>query len=146
MRARSRRMRRGVSDLIVVLVMAAIAIPVAFAVQSWLQGQASKVSEQTAIPEISGTLTSKELRNGTLTVTIKLKNNSDSDFRVTDVSIVSSDGTTTSAQYSTIPAGGTVSPGQTLVIVATGSVSSPQLVVITLTSDTGATTTVEIPL
>lgn len=146
MRARSRRMRRGVSDLIVVLVMAAIAIPVAFAVQSWLQGQASKVSEQTAIPEISGTLTSKELRNGTLTVTIKLKNNSDSDFQVTDVSLVSSDGTTTSAQYSTIPAGGSVSPGQTLVIVATGSVTSPQLVVITLTSDTGETTTVEIPL
>ncbi len=139
-------MRRGVSDLIVVLVMAAIAIPVAFAVQSWLQGQASKVSEQTAIPEISGTLTSKELRNGTLTVTIKLKNNSDSDFQVTDVSLVSSDGTTTSAQYSTIPAGGSVSPGQTLVIVATGSVTSPQLVVITLTSDTGETTTVEIPL
>lgn len=146
MGARSRRMRRGVSDLVVVLVMAAIAIPVAFTLQSWLQGQASKVSEQMAIPEISGTLTSKELRNGTLTVTIRLKNNSDSDFRVTDVSIVSSDGTTTSAQYSTIPAGGTVSPGQTLVIVATGSVASPQLVVITLTSDTGATTTVEVPL
>ena len=146
MRTKSRRMRRGVSDLIVVLVMAAIAIPVAFAIQSWLQGQASKVSEQTAIPEISGTLTSKELRNGTLTVTIKLKNNSDSDFSVTGVNIVSSDGTTTTAQYSTIPAGGTVSPGQTLVIVATGSVTSPQLVVITLASDTGATTTVEIPL
>lgn len=146
MRAGSRRMRKGVSDLIVVLVMAAIAIPVAFAVQSWLQGQASKVSEQTAIPEISGTLTSKELRNGTLTVTIKLKNNSDSDFSVTGVNIVGSDGTTTAAQYSTIPAGGTVSPGQTLVIVATGSVTSPQLVVVTLTSDAGATTTVEIPL
>ncbi len=146
MRTRSRRMRRGVSDLIVVLVMAAIAIPVAFAIQSWLQGQASKVSEQTAIPEISGTLTSKELRNGTLTVTIKLKNNSDSDFSVTGVNIVSSDGTTTTAQYSTIPTEGTVGPGNTLVIVATGSVTSPQLVVITLASDTGATTTVEIPL
>lgn len=146
MRARSYRMRRGVSDLIVVLVMAAIAIPVAFAVQSWLQGQASKVSEQTAIPEISGALTSKELRNGMLTVTIRLKNNSDSDFTVAGVSIVSSDGTTASAQYSTIPSGGTVSPGQTLVIVATGNVTSPQLVVVTLTSDTGTTTTVEIPL
>ncbi len=146
MRARFHRMRRGVSDLIVVLVMAAIAIPVAFAVQSWLQGQASRVSEQTAIPEISGTLTSKELRNGTLTVTIKLKNNSDSDFSVTGVNIVSSDGTTTAAQYSTIPVGGTVGPGQTLVIVATGNVASPQLLVVTLTSDAGVTTTVEIPL
>jgi len=146
MNARHRRIRKGVSDLIVVLVMAAIAIPVAFAVQSWLQGQASKVSEQTAVPEISGTLTSKEIRNGTLTATIKLKNNGDSDFKVAGVSIVSSNGTTVTAQYSTIPASGTVSPGQSIVVVATANVSAPQLIVVTLASDTGTTTTVEIPL
>lgn len=146
MSARSRRMRKGVSDLIVVLVMAAIAIPVAFAVQSWLQGQASRVSEQTAIPEVTGIVTSKELRGGILTVTIKLKNNGDSDLQVTNVSIVSVDGTITSAQYSTIPSGGKVSPGQTLTVVASGGATSPQVVVITLTSDTGRATTVEIPL
>ncbi len=75
MRNRSRRiLRKGVSDLVVILALVAIAIPVALALQGWLGSQASKMSSYTATPQVSGVLVSKSVSSTGQVFIIRVKN------------------------------------------------------------------------
>ncbi len=69
-----RKMRKGVSDLIVILTLVAIAIPVALAVQGWLSSQASKVSSFSTVPNFDSVVLSKSSNGSTQVYVIKLRN------------------------------------------------------------------------
>ncbi len=75
MRNKSRKiLRKGVSDLVVILALVAIAIPVALALQGWLGSQASKMSSYTATPQVNGVLVSKSVSSTGQVFIIRVKN------------------------------------------------------------------------
>ncbi len=70
----SKKMRKGVSDLIVILTLVAIAIPVALAVQGWLSSQTSRVASFSTIPNFESILISKSISGDTQVYIIRIKN------------------------------------------------------------------------
>ncbi|MEM4519109.1 MAG: hypothetical protein QXD94_01550, partial [Sulfolobales archaeon] len=62
--------KRGVSDLIIVLALISVAIPVTLAVQHWLSSQVGKATTYSVTPKISANLISIDYRNGNFTALI----------------------------------------------------------------------------
>ncbi len=75
MRNKSREiLKKGVSDLVVILALVAIAIPVALALQGWLGSQVSRMSSYTATPQVSGVLVSKSVSATGQVFVIRVRN------------------------------------------------------------------------
>lgn len=86
MRNKSRKiLRKGVSDLVVILALVAIAIPVALALQGWLGSQASRMSSYTATPQVSGVLVSKSVSSASQVFIIRLKNTGSYNYSLTSI-------------------------------------------------------------
>jgi len=118
---RGRGLRRGVSDLVVILALVAIAIPAAIAVQQWLSSQSSRISSYAAIPSISPILVSKSVNNGRQTFVIKLENTGTNTYSLSGVSatVVFVNGSASTASISTISGGSTLEPSASAVVYVT---------------------------
>ncbi len=82
-----RTLRRGVSDLVVILALVAIAIPVALALQGWLGSQASKINSYTATPQVSGVLVSKSVSSTGQVFVVRVRNTGSYNYSLTSASI-----------------------------------------------------------
>jgi len=71
-------LKKGLNELMVVLVLIAIAIPVAFVIQSWLTGQASKTPE---LPDLAATASVRKQGTGVF-VTLTIVNNGKKLYRL----------------------------------------------------------------
>lgn len=80
-----RRYRRGLSELVVIMIAVAIAIPVMFLLQTWLTGQISKMPELDAV---TASYSSKMLNNNSILVTISVNNNGNEPISLTGVGII----------------------------------------------------------
>jgi len=80
-----RRYRRGLSELVVIMIAVAIAIPVMFLLQTWLTGQISKMPELDAV---TASYSAKALNSNTILVTITVNNNGNEPISLTGVSII----------------------------------------------------------
>ncbi len=86
MRNKSRKvLRKGVSDLVVILALVAIAIPVALALQGWLSSQASRMSSYTATPQVNGILVSKSVSSASQVFIVRLKNTGSYNYSLTSI-------------------------------------------------------------
>ncbi len=82
-----RKMRKGVSDLVVILTLVAIAIPIALAVQGWLGAQASRMNSYVATPEIQGVLISKSISSSGQLFVIKVKNLGNGEYNLSTTAV-----------------------------------------------------------
>ncbi len=86
MRNKSRGiLKKGVSDLVVILALVAIAIPVALALQGWLGSQASRMSSYTATPQVSGVLVSKSVSATGQVFVIRVRNSGSYNYSLTSI-------------------------------------------------------------
>ena len=144
-----RKMRKGVSDLIVILTLVAIAIPVALAVQGWLSSQTSRVSSFSTVPNFESILVSKSISGDTQVYIIKIRNLGDYNYSVSDLTAyaVSEAGKVIPAQDKQVVTSNTVlSPGGSATISVTFKTSDKiKSIVLELPNiDTGKSESIEI--
>ncbi len=144
-----RKMRRGVSDLIVILTLVAIAIPVALAVQGWLSSQTSRVSSFSTVPNFESILISKSISGDTQVYIIKIRNLGDYNYNMSGLAAyaVSEAGTVILAQDKQVITSNTVlSPGDSATISVTFKTSDKiKSIVLELpNTDTGKSESIEI--
>ncbi|MCD6084856.1 MAG: hypothetical protein J7J20_04870 [Desulfurococcales archaeon] len=135
-----KKMRKGVSDLVVILTLVAIAIPVALAVQGWLSSQTSRVASFSTVPNFEAILVSKSISVDTQVYVVKIRNLGTYNYSLKDLTAygVLESGEVISASKTTIIASNTersLEPGESITISVTFSSSSKiKSIVIELTN------------
>jgi len=80
-----KRYVKGLSELVVIMIAVAIAIPVMFLLQAWLTGQIAKMPE---LESIAVTYDAKPINTDTMLVSITVTNNGNDPINVEGVSVV----------------------------------------------------------
>jgi hypothetical protein len=89
------RARKAINDLVIVLILIAIAVPVLFAIQTWLSSQVSKLP---SVPQASASYSVTYSQNNTI-LTIKVTNQyADKSLDVVDIRITYISGGSTNVQ------------------------------------------------
>jgi len=115
-----KRLRKGVSDLVVILTLVAIAIPVALAVQGWLGAQASRMNSYVATPELQATLISKAVNTEGQVFILRLKNSGDSPYGTDSLKgrAILVNGTIADLTVKAASAGSKILPGSSITLSA----------------------------
>ncbi len=146
----ARILRTGVSDLVVILALVAIAIPVALALQGWLGAQASRINSYTAAPQVSGVIISKSYTSSEGQVfVIKLKDTGTYNYSLTGITaraILANGSVINAASVSVASQTTTLQPGTsvTLSIVVKTRVGVKTVVLGLLNENTGKKATVNV--
>ena len=92
--ALSKRIRKGLSELVVIMVLLAIAIPIAFIVQSWLTQQAGVLPQ---VSSVSANIEKKwfNVDTGTTYILVNIRNNGDNPINIIDSYVITPSGTLT---------------------------------------------------
>ncbi len=112
-------LRKGVSDLVIILTLIAVAVPIALVVQSWLTSQAGRLSETSAIPDVEAMLISSDKTSQHQIFLARLRNTGDKTYDLTGISVylVLSNGTTVQAQeIEVIPSTSKLEPGSSVTV------------------------------
>ncbi len=80
-----KKISKGLSELIVIMIAIAIAIPVMFLLQSWLVGQMGKMPE---LDSIAATYVSRSINASSFLITLTVSNNGNEPVNVTDITVV----------------------------------------------------------
>ncbi len=98
------KVRRGVSDLVVVLTLIAISIPVAMALQNWLGAQASRMNSYVTSPKLQGVVVGKSSGEGYSVIIVKVKNSGDVTYNLSkaNISVILKDGTVVSGRNGSV--------------------------------------------
>lgn len=80
-----KRISRGLSELVVIMIAVAIAIPVMFLLQTWLAGQVGKLPE---LDSVTATYVSKSINSSSILVVLNIKNNGNEPINITSISVV----------------------------------------------------------
>jgi len=147
-----RKFRNGVSELIVILTLVAIAIPIALALQSWLTSQASRTSSNSTVPNLEAILISKSTNTSKQMYVVKLRNLGNYRYDLgggkLNAFAILSNGSVINASNSTIipSSTSTLEPGNSVVISLTFSTTGKvRSIVIMLTNiDMGTVESVEV--
>ncbi len=140
--------RKGISDLVVILALVAIAIPVALALQGWLGSQASRISSYVATPQVNGVLISKTSTATEQVFVIKLEDTGNFNYSLNSISAkaILTDGTVIKASVSLATSGTVLEPGTSATIsVTVGTSRAVKTIVLSiLNSDTGKYETINV--
>jgi len=88
--ASGKRCVKGLSELVVIMIAVAIAIPVMFLLQAWLTGQISKMPE---LESVLATYEAKPVNGSSMLVLVRVANNGNSPIEVVGISVIYSDQT-----------------------------------------------------
>ncbi|HWQ16278.1 MAG TPA: hypothetical protein VNL13_00390 [Sulfolobales archaeon] len=80
-----RRVSKGLSELVVIMIAVAIAIPVMFILQSWLVGQMGRMPE---LDPVTATYVSRSVGADSLLVTLTVSNNGNEPVNVSSITVV----------------------------------------------------------
>lgn len=80
-----KRVSRGLSELVVIMIAVAIAIPVMFLLQTWLAGQVGKLPE---LDSVTATYVSKSINISSLLVTLTVKNNNNEPISISNITVI----------------------------------------------------------
>ena len=88
---RSKCMKKGLSELVIIMVLLAIAIPVAFIVQSWLTQQAGVLPQ---VSSVSANIEKKwfNVDTGTTYILVNIRNNGDNPISIIDSYVITPSG------------------------------------------------------
>lgn len=116
------KIRLGVSDLIIVLALIAVAIPVTLAVQNWLSSQVSKAYGYSVAPELVANVVSMDYRNNNVTLVLSLANKGNMDLNLSssiNAIVVFEDGSTINTSAKSISGKSILSPGNEATLLMT---------------------------
>ncbi len=99
-----KRCEKGLSELVVIMIAVAIAIPVMFLLQAWLTGQIAKMPE---LESVAVTYDAKPINTNTMLVSITITNNGNNPINVEGILVVytASNGSVMSQNFSSTLSG-----------------------------------------
>ncbi|MCX8208222.1 MAG: hypothetical protein N3G79_01035 [Sulfolobales archaeon] len=89
----SRRVRKGVSELVIVLALVAIVIPIVMMLQSWLSSRVGNLENVNVVQPLSGYLVSRSYADGREFITIGLRNQGQTTYMIQDFRAILDNGT-----------------------------------------------------
>jgi len=145
-----KKLRKGVSDLVIILALVAVAIPIMLTVQHWLSSQTGRVTSYVTIPSLYATVLSKSKTDTVQTVVVKIENKGSETYsiEVNKISVVLSNGMVINASGQILAGSQTLAPGSsTVILVKVNTVSSISSIVFELVnSSTGNKETLSVSL
>ena len=114
-----RKLRKGVSDLVIILALVAIAIPIMLTVQHWLSSQTGRVASYVTIPSLYATVLSKSKTDTMQSVVIKIENKGSETYtiEVNRISVVLSNGAVINVSGQILAGSQTLAPGSSSIIL-----------------------------
>lgn len=128
------RLKRGVSDLIIVLALISVAIPITIAVQHWLTSQVGRATTYSIAPKVTATLISMDYRSNNFTALIKIANRGVNDLNLSDVNaaVIFANGSNTSATLKVVSGERLLTPNNEATLLLTLSNINSKVVSIVL--------------
>ncbi len=134
-----RGLRRGVSELVIVLALIAIIIPIVMVLQGWLSSRAGSLEGINVIQPLSGYVISRTYTDGREVITIGLRNQGQTSYEVKGFKAVLVNGSVRDVEWSSSTAGTVLEPGSERVFVITVSSGSTRVKSIVVTASEIAT-------
>jgi len=132
------KLRKGVSDLVIILALVAIAIPIMLTVQHWLSSQTGRVASYATIPSLYATVLSKSKTDTVQTIVVKIENKGSETYSIEkdNVSVVLNNGTVINVTGQIVAGPQKLEPGSSAVIlVKVDTISSISSIVFELVND-----------
>jgi|FLYM01.1.fsa_nt_gi hypothetical protein len=120
-----KRISKGLSELVVIMIAVAIAIPVMFILQSWLVGQMGRMPE---LDPVTATYVSRSVAADSLLVTLTVSNNGNEPVNISNITVV----------YTTTGSGVNTTSGNLLGISLPQSINPRSSITIPLTINNAA--------
>ncbi len=133
-----RKLRKGVSDLVIILALVAIAIPIMLTVQHWLSSQTGRVASYVTIPSLYATVLSKSKTDTMQSVVIKIENKGSETYtiEVNRISVVLSNGAVINVSGQILAGSQTLAPGSSsIILVKVNTVSGISSIVFELVNN-----------
>ena len=130
-----KKLRKGVSDLVIILALVAIAIPIMLTVQHWLSSQTGRVTSYVTIPSLYATVLSKTKTDSVQTIVVKIENKGSETYIIEKdkISVVLSNGTVIDINGEILAGSQTLAPGSsTVILVKVNTVSDISSIVFEL--------------
>ncbi|MEM2300748.1 MAG: hypothetical protein QXR14_00865 [Sulfolobales archaeon] len=120
-----KRVLKGLSELVVIMIAVAIAVPVMFILQSWLVGQMGRMPE---LDPVTATYVSRSVTTDSLLVTLTVSNNGNEPVSVSSITVV----------YTTTESGVSTTSGNLLGISLPQTINPRSSITIPLTINNAA--------
>lgn len=142
-----RKLRKGISELVIILALIAIVVPIVMVVQGWLSSKAGSLDSVNVVRPLSGYLVSRTYTNGREVITIGIKNQDQTAYNITEFKAILTDGRIVNAQQTTGTTKNVIEPGSEKVFVVTVDAGSTRVKSIIVTAAEVATNKlVELPV
>jgi len=141
-------MRRGVSDLIVVLALISIAIPVAVVMQHWLSSQVGRATSYSSVPAVIANLVSTQYRDSNVSIVVSVENRGSNNLNLNNINVklLLENGSAVNGTSQLLSGSSTLAPGgkASVMITASNIGSKVTLVIMEVKDSLGNTIPVEI--
>lgn len=143
--ASKKLLRRGVSELVIILALIAIIIPTIMAIQSWLLRNVGGLERVNTMPPITGYVISRTYSGNSEVITIGVRNQGRETYNLSGFKAVLADGSVAPANEMSSTTK-TLSPGEEKVYVLSTSPNVKSIIVIAKEASSGRTLEVSINL
>ena len=145
--AAKRGLRRGVSELVIVLALIAIIIPIVMVLQGWLSSRAGSLESISVVQPLSGYLVSRTYTSSGEVVTIGLRNQGRTPFSIGGFKAVLANGSVVDVRVPGNETSVALEPGSERVFVVTVA-SGPSRVksIVVIATDTSTGRLIETPV
>jgi archaellum component FlaF (FlaF/FlaG flagellin family) len=140
-------LRRGVSELVIILALIAIIIPTIMAVQGWLSRNVGGLERVNTMPPLTGYVISRAYSGTSEIITIGLRNQGQETYNLSEFKAVLADGTIVSADEKTGSTTKVLNPGEERIYTLTvNSATSKVKSIIIVAKEANSKRTLEVPI
>lgn len=142
-----KKLRRGISELVIILALIAIVIPVVMVVQGWLSSKAGNLENMNIVQPLSGYLVSRTYANGEEFITFGLRNQGQTSYDIVKFKAILTNGTVVEARETSGSTQTTLKPGSEKVFVVmavTGSTRVKGMIVVA--TEVATNKQIEVPI
>ncbi len=114
-------LKRGVSDLIIVLALISVAVPITLALQHWLTFQVGRATTYSVTPKVTTSIVSMDYRNSSFTAVIEVVNRGVDDVNISNINatVLLANGTNITTALKIISGRGVLSPNDRALLLLT---------------------------
>ncbi|MEM0196143.1 MAG: hypothetical protein QXK66_00660 [Sulfolobales archaeon] len=142
-----KKLRRGFSELVIILALVAIVIPIVMVVQGWLSSRAGSLENMNVIQPLSGYLVSRSYTNGEEVITIGIRNQGQTSYNVIKFKAILANGTVVEAREASGGGQVTLNPSSEKILVITVTTGATRVRgLIIVASEVATNKQIEIPI
>ncbi|MEM1930623.1 MAG: hypothetical protein QXZ60_00915 [Sulfolobales archaeon] len=142
-----KKLKKGVSELVIILALVAIVIPIVMLIQGWLSSRVGSLESVNLVQPLSGYLISRSYANGEEVITVGIRNQGQTSYNVVKFKAILANGTVVEAREASSSGQVTLSPGSEKVLVVTITTGATRVRgLIVVASEIATNKQVEVPI